>query len=86
MMHMTLILYPITTEKGVGGIESQNKISFAVTLNATKPTIKQEFEKMFAQKVKKITVTMCTNGTKKATLTLEKKGAASEVAAKLKMV
>ncbi|MBI5228586.1 50S ribosomal protein L23 [Candidatus Micrarchaeota archaeon] len=83
---MVVILYPLTTEKGVGAIEKENKITLVVTPNATKKQVKEEFEKFYGEKVKKITMLVAPDGRKKAVISLERKGAASDVAAKLKVI
>ena len=83
---MPLILYPLTTEKSVGGIERENKVTFVVSAKATKPGLKKEFEEIFGEKVKGIRVLVATNGRKKAILTLARKGAASDIAARLKII
>ena len=39
------VLYPMTTEKAIGGIETRNAITFEVEKNASKKEIKEEIEK-----------------------------------------
>jgi ribosomal protein L23 len=83
---MALILYPLTTEKGVSGIEKENKIAFIVSMDADKKSVKEEFQRLYGEKVRKVTMMISPDGRKKAVVSLERKGAASDVAAKLKII
>lgn len=46
-----LIKYPLSTEKAVRLMESENTLSFVVDRKATKPQIKKSVEEMFKAKV-----------------------------------
>jgi large subunit ribosomal protein L23 len=81
----SVLLYPVSTEKAINSIESQNQIVFAVKLNATKKQIKEEFEKLFNVKVKKINTKISMKGVKHAYIKL-KEGKADEIAMQLKMI
>lgn len=83
---MTFLLYPLTTEKAVGGIEKGNKLTFVVSENATKKDIAEEFQKLYGEKPVKVTVMNSMRGGKKAVVRLGKKGAASDIAARLKII
>ena len=79
------ILYPVTTEKAIGMIERENKITFVVEPNSTKTEIKKEVEKRFDVKVAKVTVLNSLTGKKKMFVKLKKEFKADDVAAKLKI-
>lgn len=83
---MPLILYPLTSEKAASQIERRNALTFAVQSEATKPAIKQEVEKSFGEKVARVTTMITPLGRKKAIVRFSRPGAASDVAAKLKLV
>ncbi len=83
---MGVILHPLMTEKAVQMIETENKITFIVKKNATKPEIKSEIESMYGVKVDKVTTMIDRKGRKKAYVTLNKKNPASELATKLNMI
>ncbi|MGC8851414.1 MAG: 50S ribosomal protein L23 [Candidatus Micrarchaeia archaeon] len=83
---MTSILYPVTTEKAVAGIERENRMTFVVEASATKKDVKSDAEKLFKEKVAKVTILVTPNGRKKAMVRFARAGAAADVAAKLKMV
>ncbi len=80
------ILHVVTTEKAVSGIEKQNKITFVVQQDATKPEIKKEVEAEYGEKVKSVNTLNTIHGKKKAIVSFVKKGAATELAAKLKVI
>ncbi len=49
-----ILKHPITTEKAIRLIESENKLTFVVDNKATSERVKKEFEKEFKAKVEKI--------------------------------
>ncbi|MFN3909979.1 MAG: 50S ribosomal protein L23 [Candidatus Anstonellaceae archaeon] len=81
----SVLLYPITTEKVINSIESQNQLVFATKLSATKKQIKEEFERQFKVKVKKVNTKISPKGIKHAYIKL-KEGKADDIAAQLKMI
>jgi large subunit ribosomal protein L23 len=80
------ILYALTTEKSVSGIEKDNKLVFIVEKGATKQGIKDEVLKTFGEKVAQINMINAFSGKKKAIVKFAKKGAAQDVASKLKLI
>ena len=74
---------PISTEKAVRLMESDNKLTFMVERKATKGDIKKEIEKLFNVKVTKISTLITALGTKKAYVKLSKETPAIDVATKL---
>jgi ribosomal protein uL23 len=80
---LEVLLYPLVTEKAVGMIESENKITFVVNDNSTKPEIKKRVEEAYGVKVRGINVIRDMKGRKKAIIKLDEKSKASELATKL---
>lgn len=80
-----VLLYPITTEKAIGLIEKENKITFIVEKNATKGEIKKAVESEFGVKVARVNVMITPTGKKKALVKLAPGFKADDVAAKLKI-
>ncbi len=58
-----VIKYPLSTEKSVRLMESENKLIFIVSRNAKKQDVKKAIEEMF--KVKVIKVNLAINGNEK---------------------
>ncbi|HIH19716.1 TPA: 50S ribosomal protein L23 [Candidatus Micrarchaeota archaeon] len=83
---MGFVLYALSSEKAVAGIEKENKLTFIVENAATKKQVKEEVEKNYGQKVRKVTALVTPLGKKKAFVVFEKAGAAAELAAKLKVI
>ena len=75
-------LRPITTEKAVMMIESNNTITFSVEKKYTKDEIKKEIEEIFNTKVEKIK-THIKGNTKYAYVKLNKKNPAIDIATKI---
>ena len=80
-----VILYPVMTEKAIGMIERENKLTFVVERGATKKEIREEVEKRLDVKVAKVNVLNELKGRKKAFVKLRKEFKADDVAAKLKI-
>ncbi len=75
--------YPLTTEKSVRLMQSENKLTFIFDKRMSKEEIKKEVEKEFKVKVKKITTTILPNNKKKAFLKLDESTPAMDVATQL---
>jgi len=58
-----VIKYPLSTEKSVRLMESENKLIFTVNRSATKKDVKKAIEEMF--KVKVLKVNLAINGNEK---------------------
>ena len=80
---LEVLLYPLVTEKAVGMIESENKITFVVNDKSSKPEIKKRVEEAYGVKVKQINIVRDMRGRKKAIIKLDPKFKASELATKL---
>ncbi|MBU1204928.1 MAG: 50S ribosomal protein L23 [Nanoarchaeota archaeon] len=77
-----VIKYPLSTEKSVRLMESENKLIFIVSRNAKKQDVKKAIEEMF--KVKVIKVNLAINGNeKKAYVKLSSETPAIDIATQL---
>ncbi len=83
---MTVILYPLISEKAVQLINTRNTIVFIVDRKATKSQIKREVEELYNVKVKKVNTLITPDGRKKAYVKLSDEYDASELAAKLGVI
>ncbi|MBI1973743.1 50S ribosomal protein L23 [Candidatus Micrarchaeota archaeon] len=83
---MTVVRYPLITEKAVGMIEKQNIIVFAVDEGATKADVKRDVEKLYGVKVAGVNTSTNIEGVKKAFVRLTPEFKAGELAAKLKIL
>ncbi len=63
---MSVIKYPLATEKGIRAIESENVIVFVVEKSATKIAIKADIEKMLNAKVASVNTHNLPDGEKRA--------------------
>ncbi|MBI2109815.1 50S ribosomal protein L23 [Candidatus Woesearchaeota archaeon] len=77
-----IIKYPLTTEKSVRLMESENKLTFIVDKKSDKPQIKRAVEDLFKVKVSGVN-TMIQKGRKKAYVQLSKDSKALDVATQL---
>ncbi len=75
-------LKPLSTEKAVMKIETENVLTFEVGIKKTKPEIKKEVENLFNVKVKKIRIKVIGNK-KYAYVKLNPDNLAIDVATKL---
>lgn len=79
----SIIKYPLTTEKSVRVMESDNKLIFIVDRQASKHEIKRAVEEMFKVKVVKVNTAIMPTGKKKAYVALAAETPAIDVATKL---
>lgn len=79
---MATIKYPLSTEKGIRLMESENKLVFVVDKGATKAQIREEIERLFSAKVAGVN-TLITRGEKRAYVRLSPETPAIDVATKL---
>ncbi|MDT7875662.1 MAG: 50S ribosomal protein L23 [Sulfolobaceae archaeon] len=73
----------LSTEKAIKLIESQNTLVVIVDRNAAKKDIKNEIEKTFNVKVRKVNTLITPQGEKKAYIKLNPEFKASDIAHKL---
>jgi len=78
-----VIKYPMSTEKTIRLMESENKLIFVVDKKATKKDIKEAIQKLFNVKVVKVNSYVNQHGLKKAYVKLSIDTPAIDVAAKL---
>ncbi|MFQ6085054.1 MAG: 50S ribosomal protein L23 [Candidatus Bathyarchaeia archaeon] len=78
-----VLLYALITEKAVGLIESENKLTFVVDRKARKRDIKRTVEALYDVRVDSVNVLVTSNGEKKAYVKLAPEHKASDVAIKL---
>ncbi|MDE1810671.1 MAG: 50S ribosomal protein L23 [Candidatus Micrarchaeota archaeon] len=83
---MTVLQYPLATEKSVGSVDRSNVITYVVDFRATKTQIAKEFETRFNVKVANVRTANSPNNRKKAFIKLAKGFNASDIAVKLKLV
>ncbi|MEM3781376.1 MAG: 50S ribosomal protein L23 [Candidatus Micrarchaeaceae archaeon] len=83
---MSILMYPLATEKAINMIDKNNTITYVVALHATKNQVKKEFEERFAVKVKKVNIGISAKNSKKAYITLDKTQKASDLALRLKLL
>jgi large subunit ribosomal protein L23 len=86
MIIMTVLLYPLATEKAIGTIDRTNVITYIVDMRATKTEVRAEFEKSFGVKVSGIRAVNLPNNKRKVYIKIAKGYKASDVAAKLKLI
>lgn len=77
-----IIKYPLSTEKSIRLMESENKLTFIVDKKAKKQEVKKAIEDMFKVKIIKIN-TLIHKGEKKAYVKLSPETPAIDIATKL---
>jgi len=83
MKYHQTIKYPVSTEKSIRLMESENKLIFVVDNRANKPEIKEAIEKLFKVKVIKVNTYISPKGNKKAYVKLHPETPAIDVATNL---
>ena len=81
-----IILFPLISEKSVGMIDSQNKLTFVVNKAATSTAVKKAIEELYKIKVEDIKISNDLKGRKKAIVRIDKKFKAEEIATKLGII
>ena len=77
-----IIKYPLSTEKSIRLMESQNQLIFVVDMDADKKTIKNAVEDLFKAKVESIRTYVC-GGEKRAYVKFSKESPAIDIATQL---
>ncbi|MCR4335896.1 MAG: 50S ribosomal protein L23 [archaeon] len=83
---LTVIKYPLITEKAVNMIEAENKLTFIVDKNADKLSIKKSIEGLYKVKVNAVNILKDMKSRKKAIVTIDKKYKADDIATKLGVI
>ncbi len=78
-----IIKHPLSTEKGIRLMESENKLLFVVDRKANKKEIKEAVEKMFKVKVEKVNTLVGPDGKKKAYVKFSAETPAIDIATQL---
>ena len=82
----SIIKYPVSSEKAVRLMESDNKLTFMVTRKSSKQEIKKALEELFKVKIEKISTLILPTGKKKAYVKLSVETPAIDVATKLGLI
>jgi len=82
-MNQNIISYPLSTEKNVRLMETENKLVFIVNRKGRKEEIKKALEEMLKVKIIKISTLIGPDGKKKAYVKLSKETQAIDIAAQL---
>lgn len=81
-----VIRNPLTTEKAVRLMESENKLTFIAAKDASKQQIKDAVQAIFKVKVAKVNTLITPQGVKKAYITLSPETPALDVATQLGLI
>ncbi|MCX8158577.1 MAG: 50S ribosomal protein L23 [Candidatus Diapherotrites archaeon] len=86
LRYSEIFRYPLISEKSIGMIEKENKITFIVNKKTDKKTIKEAFEKLYNVKVDKVNLINDMKGRKKAIIKINKEVKADSIATKLGLI
>ncbi len=78
-----IIKNPLSTEKSMRLMESENKLVFDVDFKATKPEIKSAIEEIFNVKVERVNTVISSSGKKRAYVRFEDGYPAIDIATQL---
>ena len=78
-----IIKYPLSTEKSIRLMESENKLIFVVNNKATKNEIKKAIEEMFKVEVDKVNTFVNPEGEKRAYIKFSAKNPAIDIATQM---
>ncbi|MFP4523036.1 MAG: 50S ribosomal protein L23 [Candidatus Nanoarchaeia archaeon] len=81
-----MIIAPLSTEKSIRLMESENKLVFLVEKSATKQSIKKELESLFKVKVVNVRTLIGPDAKKKAYVTFSDDTPAIDLATKLELM
>lgn len=79
----TIIKYPLSTEKSIRLMESENKLIFVVDKKATKKEIKKSIEEMFKVSVDNVNTFVSPEGEKRAYVKFSQKNPAIDIATQM---
>ncbi|WP_435333483.1 50S ribosomal protein L23 [Haloarchaeobius sp. TZWWS8] len=80
---MSVVKYPLVTEKAMNDMDFENKLQFVVDTDASKPEIREEVEEKFDVSVAKVNTQVTMKGQKKAIVRLSEDDDAQEVASRI---
>lgn len=78
-----IIKFPLSTEKSIRLMESENKLIFVVNKKATKKDIKKAIEDMFKVKIDDVNTFISADGEKRAYIKFSSKNPAIDIATQL---
>jgi len=78
-----VLLYPLSTEKNIRLLESENKLAFAVSMKSTRAQIKKAVEELFKVKVSKVNTVVTAREEKRAYVRLAEGYRAIDIATDL---
>jgi len=78
-----IIKYPLSTEKSIRLMESENKLIFVVDKKATKKEIKKAVEEMFKVEVDDVNTFVSAEGEKRAYIKFSAKNPAIDIATQM---
>ena len=78
-----IIKYPLSTEKSIRLMESENKLIFVVDKKATKKEIKKSIEEMFKVSVESVNTLVSQEGEKRAYVKFSMKNPAIDIATQM---
>lgn len=79
----SIIKYPLSTEKSIRLMESENKLIFVVGAKSTKKDIKKALEEMFKVKVDSVNTFVNADGEKRAYVKFSTKNPAIDIATQM---
>jgi len=80
---MSVIDYPLVTEKAMNAMDFDNKLQFVVSPDASKPDVREEVEERYEVTVVDVDTMVTPQGPKKATVTLSPDDEAEDVASRI---
>ncbi len=83
MEPFNIIKYPLSTEKSIRLMESENKLIFVVSNNSTKKDIKKAIEEMFKVEVDSVNTLVSQDGEKRAYVKFSSKNPAIDIATQM---
>jgi len=78
-----IIKYPLSTEKSIRLMESENKLIFVVDKHTTKKEIKKAIEEMFKVEVERVNTFVNAEGEKRAYIKFSTKNPAIDIATQM---
>ena len=79
----SLIMYPISTEKSIRLMESENKLVFRIARKSTKASIKKAVQELFKAKVVKVNTLTTPKGEKRAYVKFSPESPAIDIATQM---
>ena len=83
---LSVVKYPLSSEKCIRLMESDNKLIFVVSLSATKPQIKEAVQTLFHAKVVHVNTQITPRSEKRAIVTFAKETPAIDIATNMGMI